>query len=83
MPFIAAKTQEIETDRNLTNYAGEIGALYKYRDTGNIFLRYERGFVTPFIFLFLEQRQFHLSLEKSSLQNFQQNKNHQSYDKVL
>lgn len=48
MPFIAAKTQEIETDRNLTNYAGEIGALYKYRDTGNIFLRYERGFVTPF-----------------------------------
>ena len=48
MPFLAAKTQEIETDRNLTNYAGEIGALYKYRDTGNIFLRYERGFVTPF-----------------------------------
>jgi len=48
MPFVAAKTAEINTDRRLENYAGEFGALYKYRDTGRVFLRYEKGFVTPF-----------------------------------
>lgn len=48
MPFIDPKIQEIKTDESLDNYAGEAGVLYKYRDTGNIYLRYERGFVTPF-----------------------------------
>lgn len=48
MPMIEPKVQEIHTDEKLENYAGEVGALYQYRDTGNTFLRYERGFVTPF-----------------------------------
>lgn len=48
MPMIEPKSQEIDTDEKLKNYAGEVGALYQYRDTGNTFLRYERGFVTPF-----------------------------------
>ena len=48
MPFVTPKVNEIKTDRDLTNYAGEAGFLYKYRDTGRVFLRYERGFVTPF-----------------------------------
>ena len=48
MPYVAAKTTEISTDRTLDNYAGEIGFLYKYNDTGRVFLRYEKGFVTPF-----------------------------------
>lgn len=48
MPMVKPKTQNIETDRTMENYAGEIGAMYKYRDSGNIYARYERGFVTPF-----------------------------------
>uniref|UniRef100_UPI0026101B79 TonB-dependent receptor n=1 Tax=Fusobacterium sp. TaxID=68766 RepID=UPI0026101B79 len=48
MPFITPKIQEIETDEELENYAGELGVLYKYSDSGNVYMRYERGFVTPF-----------------------------------
>lgn len=48
MPFISPKVQEIKTDETLENYAGELGVLYKYRDTGSVYMRYERGFVTPF-----------------------------------
>ncbi|WP_410207704.1 TonB-dependent receptor [Fusobacterium sp.] len=48
MPFLDPKIQHIETDEKLKNYAGEIGGLYRYRDTGAGFLRYEHGFVTPF-----------------------------------
>lgn len=48
MPFVNPKINEIRTDRNLVNYAGEVGFLYKYSDTGRFFTRYERGFVTPF-----------------------------------
>ena len=48
MPYVAAKTTEINTDRKLENYAAEFGILSKYRDTGRAFLRYEKGFVTPF-----------------------------------
>lgn len=48
MPFIFPKIQSIETDRTMENYAGEFGALYKYSELGNIYARYERGFVTPF-----------------------------------
>ena len=48
MPLVNPKTQMIETDREMKNYAGEVGLLYRYRDTGNVYMRYERGFVTPF-----------------------------------
>jgi len=48
MPYVAAKTTEISTDRKLENYAAEFGILSKYSDTGRAFLRYEKGFVTPF-----------------------------------
>lgn len=49
MPMVKKKTSEpFKTNRKMENYAGELGALYKYRDTGNIYTRYERGFVTPF-----------------------------------
>ena len=48
MPFIDPKIQEIKTDESLENFAGEVGLLYKYGDSGNIYMRYERGFVTPF-----------------------------------
>lgn len=29
------------------NFAGEIGLTYQYRDTGSIYTRYERGFISP------------------------------------
>lgn len=48
MPFISPEKKRIETDEKLTNYAGELGFLYKYNDTGRTYVRYERGFVTPF-----------------------------------
>lgn len=48
MPFVAAEVKRIETDEKLDNYAGEVGFLYKYNDTGRVFVRYEKGFVTPF-----------------------------------
>lgn len=48
MPLINPKIQTIETDRKMENYAGELGLLYKYRDTGTFYTRYERGFITPF-----------------------------------
>lgn len=42
------KYQNIKTNENMENYAGEVGALYRYNDAGSIYMRYERGFVTPF-----------------------------------
>lgn len=48
MPMISPKESEIRTDEKIKNYAGEAGVLYKYSDTGRTFMRYERGFVTPF-----------------------------------
>ena len=48
MPFVSPEKKRIDTDEKLTNYAGELGFLYKYNDTGRIYTRYERGFVTPF-----------------------------------
>src|SRR3712207_9568776 len=48
MPMVSPKVNEIRTDEKMTNYAGEAGMLYKYSDTGRAFVRYERGFVTPF-----------------------------------
>lgn len=48
MPLIDPKIQSIKTDRKMDNYAGELGLLYKYRDSGNLYVRYEKGFITPF-----------------------------------
>ena len=48
MPYVTAEKKRIETDEKLTNFAGELGLLYKYNDTGRTYVRYERGFVTPF-----------------------------------
>ena len=48
MPYITPEKKRIETDEKLTNFAGELGLLYKYNDTGRTYVRYERGFVTPF-----------------------------------
>ena len=48
MPFVKSEIKRIETNRELDNYSGEVGFLYKYNDTGRVFTRYERGFVTPF-----------------------------------
>ena len=48
MPFVEPKVNEVKTNEKLDNYAGEMGLLYKYNDTGRLFARYERGFVTPF-----------------------------------
>ena len=48
MPYVTPEKKIIDTDEKLTNYAGELGFLFKYNDTGRIYTRYERGFVTPF-----------------------------------
>ena len=48
MPYVTPEKKRIDTDEKLTNYAGELGLLFKYNDTGRIYTRYERGFVTPF-----------------------------------
>lgn len=42
---VPSKTSEV--DRTIDNFAGEIGLNYKYSDTGNIYSRYERGFISP------------------------------------
>ena len=36
-----------EVDETTNNFAGEIGLTYKYSDTGNVYTRYERGFISP------------------------------------
>ena len=48
MPYVSPEKKRIETDEKLTNFAGELGLLYKYNDTRRTYVRYERGFVTPF-----------------------------------
>lgn len=47
-PYMGVKNQKSDTDRDMKDYAGEIGTMYKYSDTGTTYIRYERGFVTPF-----------------------------------
>ncbi len=47
-PMIEAKYDNIRTDEKMTNYAGEFGLMHRYSDTGSTYVRYERGFVTPF-----------------------------------
>ena len=36
-----------EVDEETNNFAGEIGLTYKYSDTGSVYSRYERGFISP------------------------------------
>ena len=48
MPYVTPEKKRIDTDEKLTNYAEELGFLFKYSDTGRFYTRYERGFVTPF-----------------------------------
>ena len=42
---VPSKTSEV--DRTIDNFAGEIGINYKYSDSGSIYSRYERGFISP------------------------------------
>ena len=46
MPMsVVPKTSEVDEETN--NFAGEIGLTYKYSDTGSVYSRYERGFISP------------------------------------
>ena len=47
-PMMGEVSQRIDTDKTMTDYAGEVGVMYRYNDTGSTYARYERGFVTPF-----------------------------------
>lgn len=38
----------IKTNKNLENYAGELGILYKENERRSYYARYERGFITPY-----------------------------------
>ena len=44
-PISVSKTAEVDEETN--NFAGEIGLTYKYSDTGSMYSRYERGFISP------------------------------------
>ncbi len=44
-PISVLKTSEVDEETN--NFAGEIGLTYKYSDTGSVYSRYERGFISP------------------------------------
>lgn len=44
-PISVSKTSEVDEETN--NFAGEIGLTYKYSDTGSVYSRYERGFISP------------------------------------
>ena len=44
-PISVSKTSEVDEETN--NFAGEIGLIYKYSDTGSVYSRYERGFISP------------------------------------
>ena len=45
IPMAVSKTSEVDEETN--NFAGEIGLTYKYSDTGSVYSRYERGFISP------------------------------------
>ncbi|WP_427042929.1 TonB-dependent receptor [Fusobacterium sp. SB021] len=46
MPMsVNPKTSEVDEETN--NFVGEIGLTYKYSDTGSVYSRYERGFISP------------------------------------
>ena len=44
-PISISKTSEVNEETD--NFAGEIGLTYKYSDTGSVYSRYERGFISP------------------------------------
>ena len=46
MPTIKSNKNINSTDTE-NNFAGEIGLSYSYSDTGTVFTRYERGFISP------------------------------------
>lgn len=46
-PTIIDSTTLFDTDKNTNNFAFEITPNFKYSDTGNLYLKYERGFVSP------------------------------------
>lgn len=46
MPTINT-VKSVEDARDSDNYAGELGLNYSYSDSGSIFARYERGFISP------------------------------------
>ncbi|HDZ5006797.1 TPA: TonB-dependent receptor [Campylobacter jejuni] len=46
-PIIIDTTTLFNTDKNTHNFALEITPNFKYSDTGNLYLKYERGFVSP------------------------------------
>ncbi|EFC33551.1 hemin uptake system outer membrane receptor [Campylobacter jejuni subsp. jejuni 414] len=46
-PTIIDTTTLFNTDKNTHNFALEITPNFKYSDTGNLYLKYERGFVSP------------------------------------
>lgn len=37
----------IDTDKNMNNHAFEITPSFKYSDTGNVYLKFERGYISP------------------------------------
>lgn len=46
-PIITNSTTLFNTDKNTHNFAFEITPNFKYSDTGNIYAKYERGFISP------------------------------------
>ncbi|ECL2273890.1 TonB-dependent receptor [Campylobacter jejuni] len=46
-PIITDTTTLFDTNKNTNNFAFEITPNFKYSDTGNLYIKYERGFVSP------------------------------------
>ncbi|HEA8244151.1 TPA: TonB-dependent receptor [Campylobacter coli] len=46
-PTIIDTTTLFNTDKNTHNFAFEITPNFKYSDTGNVYIKYERGFISP------------------------------------
>ncbi len=46
-PIIINSTTLFNTDKNTHNFAFEITPNFKYSDTGNVYIKYERGFISP------------------------------------
>ncbi len=46
-PMITDQTTLFDTDKNTNNFAFEITPNFKYSDTGKLYIKYERGFVSP------------------------------------
>lgn len=43
----SGQAPQFKTDTNRNNYALELTPNFKYSDSGNVYLKYERGFITP------------------------------------